>query len=38
MTAAIRAMHGRVEGLLVLAPQLDLAELGELEAGCRRYS
>jgi LacI family transcriptional regulator len=32
MTSAIRAMHGRVEGLLVLAPQLDTAELGELDA------
>ncbi|HEX4418767.1 MAG TPA: LacI family DNA-binding transcriptional regulator [Kofleriaceae bacterium] len=32
MVAAIRAMHGRVEGLLVLAPQLDAAELGELQA------
>ncbi len=32
MVAAIRAMRGRVEGLLVLAPQLDAAGLGELEA------
>jgi len=32
MAAAIRAMHGRVEGLLLLAPQLDSAELGELGA------
>src|SRR5437868_2073765 len=30
MMAAIRAMHGRVEGLLVLAPQLDTAELAAL--------
>lgn len=30
MTAAIRAMHGRVEGLLILAPQLDVDGLGEL--------
>ncbi|HMG22449.1 MAG TPA: LacI family DNA-binding transcriptional regulator, partial [Kofleriaceae bacterium] len=33
MAAAIRAMHGRVEGLLVLAPQLDAAGLGGLDAG-----
>jgi LacI family transcriptional regulator len=33
MTEAIRAMHGRVEGLLVLAPQLDTAELAALDAG-----
>jgi LacI family transcriptional regulator, galactose operon repressor len=32
MAAAIRAMRGRVEGLLVLAPQLDAAGLGELDA------
>jgi LacI family transcriptional regulator, galactose operon repressor len=32
MSAAIRAMRGRVEGLLVLAPQLDAAGLGELDA------
>jgi len=32
MAAAIRAMHGRVEGLVVLAPQLDTAALGELDA------
>jgi LacI family transcriptional regulator len=32
MAAAIRAMRGRVEGLLVLAPQLDPAGLGELDA------
>src|ERR1043166_3216912 len=32
MTASIRAMHGRVEGLLVLAPQLDTAELAALDA------
>jgi LacI family transcriptional regulator len=32
MAAAIRAMRGRVEGLLVLAPQLDAAALGELDA------
>src|ERR1043165_5419838 len=31
MAAAIRAMHGRVEGLLVLAPQLDTAALAELD-------
>jgi LacI family transcriptional regulator len=31
MAAAIRAMRGRVEGLLVLAPQLDAAGLGELD-------
>jgi LacI family transcriptional regulator len=31
MTAAIRAMHGRVEGLVVLAPQLDAAELAGLD-------
>jgi len=30
MAAAIRAMHGRVEGLLVLAPQLDTTALREL--------
>lgn len=30
MSAAIRAMHGRVEGLLILAPQLDAAGLGAL--------
>jgi LacI family transcriptional regulator len=33
MAAAIRAMHGRVEGLLVLAPQQGTAALGELDAG-----
>src|SRR5262245_58548623 len=33
MAAAIRAMHGRVEGLLVFAPQLDTAALDELDAG-----
>ena len=32
MAASIRAMRGRVEGLLVLAPQLDAAGLGELDA------
>ena len=32
MAEAIRAMHGRVEGLLVLAPQLDAGGLGELHA------
>jgi LacI family transcriptional regulator len=32
MAAAIRAMHGRVEGLLVLAPQLDTAALADLDA------
>lgn len=32
MAAAIRAMRGRLEGLLVLAPQLDAAGLGELDA------
>jgi LacI family transcriptional regulator len=32
MAAAIRAMRGRVEGLLVLAPQLDAEGLGELDA------
>ena len=32
MAAAIRAMRGRVEGLLVLAPQLDAAGLDELDA------
>ncbi|HEX2686817.1 MAG TPA: LacI family DNA-binding transcriptional regulator [Kofleriaceae bacterium] len=32
MAAAIRAMHGRVEGLLVLAPELDAAELGKIDA------
>lgn len=31
MAAAIRAMRGRVEGLLVLAPQLDIAGLGDLD-------
>src|SRR6185436_8201905 len=31
MAAAIRAMRGRVEGLLILAPQLEVAELGELD-------
>jgi LacI family transcriptional regulator len=30
MAVAIRAMHGRVEGLLVLAPQLDTTALREL--------
>jgi LacI family transcriptional regulator len=30
MAAAVRAMHGRVEGLLVLAPQLDTTALREL--------
>lgn len=32
MAAAIRAMRGRVEGLLILAPQLDAASLAELDA------
>ena len=32
MASAIRAMRGRVEGLLILAPQLDAAGLGELDA------
>jgi LacI family transcriptional regulator len=32
MAEAIRAMRGRVEGLLVLAPQLDAAGLGEIDA------
>jgi LacI family transcriptional regulator len=32
MADAIRAMRGRVEGLLVLAPQLDAAGLGEIDA------
>jgi len=32
MAEAIRAMRGRVEGLLVLAPQLDAAGLGKLDA------
>jgi LacI family transcriptional regulator len=32
MTAAIRAMRGRVEGLLILAPQSDAEGLGELDA------
>lgn len=31
MEGAIRAMRGRVEGLLVLAPQLDVGGLGELD-------
>jgi len=31
MAAAIRAMHGRVEGFLILAPQLDAASLGALD-------
>jgi len=31
MAAAIRAMRGRVEGLLVLSPQLDAKGLGELD-------
>lgn len=31
MVAAIRAMRGRVEGLLVLSPQLDTEGLGELD-------
>jgi LacI family transcriptional regulator len=31
MAAAIRAMRGRVEGLLILAPQLDATGLGELD-------
>src|SRR3954464_13880899 len=30
MAAAVRAMHGRVEGLVVLAPQLDTTALREL--------
>src|SRR5882757_590443 len=30
MSAAIRAMHGRVDGLLVLAPQLDPGDVGAL--------
>jgi len=30
MATAVRAMHGRVEGLLVLAPQLDTTALREL--------
>jgi LacI family transcriptional regulator len=32
MAAAIRAMRGRVEGLLVLAPELDATGLGEIDA------
>ena len=32
MAAAIRAMRGRVEGLLVLAPELDAEGLGEIDA------
>jgi len=32
MAAAIRAMRGRVEGLLVLAPELDAAGLAEIDA------
>jgi LacI family transcriptional regulator len=32
MAGAIRAMRGRVEGLLVLAPQLDTGGLGEIDA------
>jgi len=32
MAAAVRAMHGRVEGLVVLAPQLDTTALRELPA------
>jgi LacI family transcriptional regulator len=32
MAAAIRAMRGRVEGLLVLAPQLEAGGLSELDA------
>ena len=32
MAAAIRAMRGRVEGLLVLAPELDAAGLGKIDA------
>jgi len=32
MADAIRAMRGRVEGLLVLAPQLDASGLGEIDA------
>jgi LacI family transcriptional regulator len=32
MAEAIRAMRGRVEGLLVLAPHLDTAGLGEIDA------
>jgi LacI family transcriptional regulator len=31
MASAIRAMHGRVEGLVVLAPQLDAEALAELD-------
>ena len=31
MVEAIRAMRGRVEGLLILAPQLDATGLGELD-------
>ncbi len=31
MAASIRAMRGRVEGLLILAPQLDATGLGELD-------
>ena len=31
MAAAIRAMRGRVEGLLILAPQLDVTGLGALD-------
>jgi LacI family transcriptional regulator len=31
MATAIRAMHGRVEGLVVLAPQLDTAALAALD-------
>ena len=31
MQAAIRAMRGRVEGLLILAPQVDAKGLGELD-------
>src|SRR5687767_7178021 len=31
MAAAIRAMRGRVEGLLILSPQLDAEGLGELD-------
>jgi LacI family transcriptional regulator len=31
MRSAIRAMRGRVEGLLILAPQLDATGLGELD-------
>lgn len=29
MAAAITAMHGRVEGLLIMAPELDVSHLGE---------